>query len=60
MTLADLALDGSTGLEKAEPRSRRTGRRLFRLVAIAALFGLIAAWARHQHESLDVEDADGF
>jgi hypothetical protein len=59
MTLADLALDGSTGLERAEPPVRRRGRRLLALVAIATVIGLLAARARRRHSSFDAEDPDG-
>ena len=59
MTQADLARDGSTGLEQAEPPVGRRGRRFVALVAIAAVIGVVAARARRHHRLVDVEEADG-
>lgn len=59
MTLADLALDGSTGLEQPHAPVRRRGRRLIALVALVTVIGLVATAARRQHRHLDAEDSNG-
>jgi hypothetical protein len=59
MTLADLAVDGSTGLEQAEPRRRRKGQRLVALIAIATVIGFVAARGRRRQAAPALEDEDG-
>ncbi len=61
MTIADLAINGSTGLEQAvEPRRRsRRGRRVLFLVALAGVIGLVAARKRHHIQEV-TEDSNGF